>query len=235
MRCPLCNNDAWSQQSKITLCAACKQLNRCDLFARILAFLRGMQSSNQGFEAIREKCIQFNALIEAYPLFITPVCRFDVDEHDSDRVALHYLRTYVLSEDNNTLQTYHPVKMDSSDMNSLYQTIALLCRLDLVDGAMELRIRNVIDMVINAEAYRLVDEELHSCMRWADTWRYFVLEQLYEDKSVRSSHTSSPCIPSRSCIDQGSERRFHTVPRQSVEYHQHENSIDLSEGARRKR
>ncbi|CAF3965991.1 unnamed protein product [Rotaria sp. Silwood2] len=105
---------------------------------------------------------------------------FDLDEHDTDRVALHYLRNYVISEDNNILQKHHPVKIDTSNSSCLYKTIAILCRLDVEEGAKELRIRNVIDMVLNADVYHSADPDLHSCLQWGETWKYFVLEQLHE-------------------------------------------------------
>ncbi|CAF0751553.1 unnamed protein product [Rotaria sordida] len=180
MKCQICNNNTWSIDSNVTLCNTCKQLNRSDLFSKILTTLLDIYSANREFDAVKDKCIQFNTIIKNYPLFITPVCTFDVDEHDTDRIALHYLRNYVISEDNNILQKHHPVKIDTSNNNSLYKTIAILCRLDIEDGAKELRVRNVIDMILNAEVYHSVDPDLHSCLQWGETWKYFVIEQLRE-------------------------------------------------------
>ncbi|UJR26028.1 hypothetical protein I4U23_007374 [Adineta vaga] len=124
--------------------------------------------------------------MKTYPLFITPFSTFDVDEHDTDRTALQYLRNYVISEDNNILQKNHPVKTELSNSSCLYNTIALLCRLDTDDGARELRVRNIIDMVLNAELYHAVDPDLHSCLQWGETWRHFVLEQLRENQAMTS-------------------------------------------------
>ncbi|CAF0797848.1 unnamed protein product [Rotaria sp. Silwood1] len=201
MKCQLCNNDTWSIDSKITLCTTCKQLNRSDLFSKILTTLLDIYSANRGFDTVKDKCIQFNTIIKSYPLFITPVCTFDLDEHDTDRVALHYLRNYVISEDNNSLQKHHPVKIDTSNNSCLYKTIAILCRLDVEDGAKELRVRNVIDMVINAELYHSADPDLHSCMQWGETWRYFVLEQLREQKWMNGPNAIlTVCLQSLSNI-----------------------------------
>ncbi len=124
-----------------------------------------------------------NTIINTYPLFITTFCTFDLEEHDMDRVALQYLRNYVISEDNNTLQKHVPVKIDAPNID-LYKTIAVLCRLDIKDGARELRVRNVVDMVLNSEVYRSADPELYSCLQWGETWKYFVLENLREQQSV---------------------------------------------------
>jgi hypothetical protein len=184
MKCHICNDDTWSIDPNVTLCPTCKKLNRSDLFSKILATLLDIYSTSKGFDAVQDKCAQFNTTIKNYPLFITPFSTFDLDEHDTDRTALHYLRNYVISEDNNTLQKHHPVKIDEVNGSSLYKTIAILCRLDIEDGAKELRVRNVIDMVLNAEVYHSADPEVHSCLQWGETWRYFVLEQLHEKPSV---------------------------------------------------
>lgn len=184
MKCQICDNDTSSTNSNTRLCTTCKQLNRSDLFSKILACLLDIYSANKGFDILKGKCAQFNTIIKNYPLFITPFCTFDLDEHDTDRTALHYLRNYVISEDNNTLQKHHPVKVDAPNSSCLYKTIAILCRLDIEDGAKELRIRNIIDMILNAEVYHSVDPDLHSCLQWGETWRYFVLEQLHEKQSV---------------------------------------------------
>ncbi|CAF1497726.1 unnamed protein product, partial [Adineta steineri] len=186
MKCQLCDNNTWSIDSNTTLCPTCRQINRSDLFSKILATLLDMYSTNKEFDVIKDKCIQFNKIIKNYPLFITPFCTFDPDEHDTDRIALPYLRTYVISEDNNILQKHLPVKMDTPNGSSLYKTIAILCRLDTEDGARELRVRNVIDMIINAEVYHSADPDLHSCLQWGETWKYFVLEQLRETQSMSS-------------------------------------------------
>ena len=185
MKCYVCDNETWTIDPKVILCAVCKELNHSDLFSKLLTVLIDLHTANKGFDIIKEKCEQFNAIIKRYPLFITPCCKFDVDEHDTDRNALHFLRNYVISEDNHVLQNYHPVQMPVPDHSSLYKTLALLCHLDMEHGAIELRLRNVIDMIINVQSYQAVDPELHSCLRWGETWRYFVLDQLYEKKSVR--------------------------------------------------
>jgi transcription elongation factor Elf1 len=184
MKCYICNNDTLSIDKNAILCTTCKQLNRSDLFSKILTTLLDIYSTNKGFDAVKDKCIQLNTTIKNYPLFITPFSTFDLDEHDTDRNALHFLRNYVISEDNNSLQKHHPVKIDESNSSCLYKTIAILCRLDIEDGGRELRVRNVIDMVLNAEIYYSADSELHSCLQWGETWRYFVLELLNEKQSV---------------------------------------------------
>ncbi|CAF2115570.1 unnamed protein product [Rotaria magnacalcarata] len=178
MKCELCNNDTWPTDSSSTICTTCKQLHRCDLFSKILTTLLDIYYANRGFDVVKDKCIQFNKIIKNYPLFISTFPTFDPDEHDTDRVALHYLRNYVISEDNNTLQKHHPIKIDTTNNSCIYRTIAILCRSEVEDGAKELRVRNVIDMVLNAEVYHSTDPELHSCLQWGETWKYFVLEQL---------------------------------------------------------
>ena len=184
MKCQLCDSDAYAPHAHATLCTTCKQLSRSDIFSKILLTLLDIYSTQKDFDAIKDKCVQFNKVMKNYPLFITPFSTFDVDEHDTDRIALHYLRHYVISEDNNVLQKHHPVKTDASNSNYLYNTIALLCRLDTDDGARELRVRNIIDMALNAEIYHTADPDLHSCLQWGETWKHFVLEQLRENQPV---------------------------------------------------
>jgi len=184
MKCHICSNDTDSTDSNVTLCTNCKQINRPDLFSKILAILLDVHSTNKGFDAIKDKCGQFYTIIKKYPLYVQHFGAFNPDEHDTDRVAVEYLRNYVISEDINIIQKHQPVKMDVLNNRCLYQTIAMLCQLDIEDGARELRVRNVIDMVLNAEAYYSVDPELHSCLQWSETWKYFVLEQLCEKQSV---------------------------------------------------
>lgn len=190
MKCYVCDSETWSIDPKVILCSTCKELNHSDLFSKLLTILIDLNTGNKGFDAIKDKCEQFHTIIKRYPLFITPFCKFDVDEHDTDRTALNYLRNYVISEDNHLLQNYHPVKVPSPEHSSLYKTLALLCRLDMDSGAMELRLRNVIDMIINVQTYQAVDPELHSCLQWGDTWRYFVLDQLQDKKTVRTDDIS---------------------------------------------
>ncbi len=179
MKCPICNNDNSSIDSNVKLCTNCKQFNRSGLFSKILSILLDIYSANKGFDAIKDKCLQVDAIIRSHPLFITTFCTFDPEEHDTDRTALHYFRNYVISEDNNTLQKHLPVKIDTSNTDGLYKTVALLCRLDIEDGARELKVRNIVDMVLNAEVYHLADPKLHSSLEWGGTWRHFVLEQLH--------------------------------------------------------
>jgi hypothetical protein len=149
-----------------------------------LSILLDIYSANRGFDAIKDKCVQIDTIIRSHPLFITTFSTFDPEEHDTDRNALHYLRNYVKSEDNNTLQKHHPVKIDISNSDGLYEAIALLCRLDIEVGARELRVRNVVDMVLNAEVYYSADPKLHSSLQWGETWKHFVLEQLREKPLV---------------------------------------------------
>jgi hypothetical protein len=184
MTCPICNNDTDSRDSNVILCKNCKQLNRSALFSKILAILLDIYSANKGFDAVKGKCVQFDTIIKRYPLYIPSFFTFDPDEHDTDRVALHYLRNYVISEDNNTLQKHQSVKIDTPANGCLYPTIAILCGLDIEDGARELRVRNIVDMMLNAELYQSADPQLHSCMEWAETWKHFVLEQLREKQLV---------------------------------------------------
>lgn len=184
MKCYLCDNETWTSDPKILRCRTCQQLFSTDLFNQLEIILIRMQKENKDFETIKEKCIRFNAVIKYYPLYIAPWSHFDIDEHEKDKTALHFLRNYVVEEDNYLLQTSYPIKMDACDNNSIYKSLALLCRLDIENGSTELRVRNVIDMVINAEIYQAADPDLHSCLKWGDTWRYFVLEQLQDKKEV---------------------------------------------------
>lgn len=194
MKCHICDKDTYSTGTGAVLCTTCKQLNRSDLFSRLLQCLLDIYATNKGFDVIKDKCTQFHAVIRNYPLFITTFCTFDLDEHDTDRVALEYLRNYVISEDNNTLQKQHPVKVDEDNGSSLYKTIALLCRLDVEDGARELRVRNIIDMLLNADVYHAAEPDLHSCLQWGETWRFAVLEQLREKQPVREILEFAHCL-----------------------------------------
>ena len=187
MKCYICDGETWSIDTKLIRCRACQELASADLFKKLETILIAMHTGNKDFEAIREKCEKFDTVIKLYPLYLTPWTHFDIDEHDSDRTALKYLRNYVFEEDNHLLQTFHPVKMDPVESNSLYKALALLCRLDIENGSTELRVRNVIDMVMNVDVYQAADPELHSCLKWGDTWRYFVLEQLEDKKEVVQS------------------------------------------------
>lgn len=183
MKCQVCDNDIHLINSNVKLCTTCKQLNRSELFSKILAVLTNIYIDNKEFNAVKDKCEQFDIIIKSHPLFITSFGTFDPEEHDTDRVALHYLRNYVISEDNNMVQNHVSIKIDAPN-SDLYKTIAVLCRLDIEDGARELRVRNVIDMVLNAEVYYSADPELHSCLQWGETWKYFVLEQLHDTQGV---------------------------------------------------
>lgn len=184
MKCGICNNDVWSLDSTVKLCSNCNKLNRSELFSKILTSLLDIYAANTDFDVLKTKCSQLNSIIKNYPLFITPSSVYDPEEYDIDRVALHYFRNYVISEDNNTLQQCYPIKINTTNNTCMYKTIATLCRLDIDDGGKELRIRNVIDMVLHAEIYHEVDPDLHSCLKWGDTWKYFVLEQLREKPFV---------------------------------------------------
>ena len=117
---------------------------------------------------------------------VQPLSRFDIEAHDNDKTALQYLRTYAMLKDDRTLQKVLPVKIDVPDNSYLYRTIAFLCQLDPENGAKELRVRNVIDMVLHAEAYHSFDHKLYSLMQYTETWHHSILEQLREKQSVIS-------------------------------------------------
>jgi len=186
MKCQICDNDIHLIHSNVKLCTTCKNLNRSELFSKILASLLDIYINNKEFNAVKDKCGQYDTIIKRHPIYITSFGTFDPQEHDTDRVALHYLRHYVISEDNTMIQNHVSIKIDAPN-SDIYQTIAVLCRLNIEDGARELRVRNIIDMVLNAEVYHSADPELHSCLQWGETWQNFVLGLLDEKQRVITS------------------------------------------------
>jgi hypothetical protein len=166
-------------------------VNRSDTFSKMLTILQAVQATDKGFDAVKEKCQQLYPIVKEFSLVIVSHQTFDSEYFDPDREALPYLRNYVLTEDNKNLQKHLPVKINSSNGCCIYTAIALLCQLDIAAGPIELRVRNVIDLVLNIHAYYLDNPELHQCVKWPNTWQNFVWNLLTNQSSVSVYTTSS--------------------------------------------
>lgn len=189
MQCNVCDINIGSMASNMTLCVQCEECNATEIFIQILTNLQEIEPNNQGYHVLKDKCGLLDLVIKKYPLSRISSCSFNPKDHHSDHTAIKYLETYVRLEDNDDLRNHLPVKMAAFRNDCLYRTFAMLCGMDVETGSKELRVRNIIDMVINAESYRSGALKSQSSLESDDTWKDFVMELIRENASVISFYT----------------------------------------------
>jgi hypothetical protein len=182
-KCRLCHNSLEEDLSG-SLCMVCSGLNRSSTFSKMRASLQDIRACTKKINSMNKKCEQFEPIVQKYALHAKPSLNFDPIKHDVDRDALKYLEKYVPSEDNEILKNYLPVKINTSNGGSLYESIAFLCGLKVEEDTIELQVRNVIDVILNWQEYASIDSELHSYLQSDNTWKCSILEQLFEKSSV---------------------------------------------------
>lgn len=178
--CRLCNETRNADLSGHR-CVVCKRLVRSELFLKILEALKETSATCIAFDAMKQKCEQYHPMVQEFSLASESYKIFSNELLDIDRVAQTYLRQFVPTEDKEILGKYLPVKMNSPRCGCVYTAIAFLCKMDMEAGAIELRVRNVIDLVLNISSYQSDDEQLHECLKWQGTWENFVVNLLYLD------------------------------------------------------
>lgn len=177
-QCQLCDNSL-EEDLRSSLCKSCSGLSRSEIFSRIHAYLQGIRAPNGKINSIDKKCQQFKSIIQKYTLHAKSFSNFDPVKHDVDRDALKYLENNVPSENNETLENHLPVKINISDGGFVYESIAFLCGLKPEDVIIELRVRTLIDVILNCQKYISIDSELHLRVQLDITWMWSILEQLF--------------------------------------------------------
>ena len=190
--CRLCNATR-NEDLSGHRCVVCKRLDRSELFLKILEALKETSAICIAFDAVKQKCEQYHPMVQEFSLASESYQIFSNELFDIDRAAQVYLRQYVPAEDKDILGKYLPVKMNSPRRGCVYTAIALLCQLDMEAGAIELRVRNVIDLVLNVTSYQSDNEELHECLNWQETWENFVVNLLYLDSVSVNTHRTK-CV-----------------------------------------
>ena len=232
MQCNVCDVNIGSIVSNITLCAQCEECNPTELYFQILTNLREVEPNNRGYYVLKDKCGLLDLVIKKHSLSKISLCTFNPNDHDSDRTAMKYLNTYVRLEDNDNFQNHLPVTMSAFESDRFYRTFAMLCGLDIETGSKELRVRNIIDMAINAESYRSGASESQSPLESNDTWKDFLMQLIRENASVISFYICEIYLICFSFTDKWTRRFLYNSSSQHVQYNQCEHSIDLSRCSR---
>jgi hypothetical protein len=188
--CQLCDQPMQKGSTGIR-CTVCREMERCEIFLKMFTILKAVRDTNKGFDAVKDKCKQLYPIVQEYSLSMVSYQTFDIEEFDKDTNALTYLRNHVCSETNTIVQKHLPVDIKPKHKYGLYAAIALLCQMDIETGANELRVRNVIDLVLNIDVYYSDNPDLHECVKWKDSWQYFVMELLSDESPVSIQATSS--------------------------------------------
>ncbi|CAF2574031.1 unnamed protein product [Rotaria sp. Silwood2] len=135
-----------------TLCPNCSQLERPEVFKLFLSNLR--TSSEKSYDTLVQECQLLNPVLKLYALIYTPAKVFDPNTYTRDVVSEHYLNRYCDKHYRNSI----PLSI-AGDGNCFYNTFVVLAGTGLTtDGSVltsiELRARNVVELVLNLEVYR---------------------------------------------------------------------------------
>lgn len=189
MTCNVCDIQIGSTASNVTLCSQCENCNQTERFAQMLTNLQEIEPNNQGYQVLKDKCRSLELAIKGYPPPKISPCIFNPYNHDPDRTAIKYIKEYGQLKENDNLHNYLPVTISAFENDRFYKTFAMLCGWDIETGSKELRVRNIIDMAINAESYRSNVCKSRSCLELDDTWKDFLMELIRENPSVISFYT----------------------------------------------
>ena len=147
--CNLCKVQKVSVDHQV-LCESCSLLPRAELFKRCLQALR--RAAKGAHDDLHSECQLLKAILPLYPISYTPVQKFDQAIYSADHTAEWYVQTHC----SNAFRSTIPVSV-AGDGNCFYNTFVRLSGVIAMSEAsitpVELRARNVIELVLNRETY----------------------------------------------------------------------------------
>jgi O-acetyl-ADP-ribose deacetylase (regulator of RNase III) len=134
------------------LCVPCSELKRPELFDIFLSNLRSAATTS--YDNLQQECRLLKPILKSYPLVYNPAQIFDQSIHQRDSTAEHYLQSHCDKLFRNTM----PMAV-LGDGNCFYNTFVKLGGVGTTTDAstltpIELRARNVVELVLNVNAYQ---------------------------------------------------------------------------------
>ena len=148
--CVLCK-DGQLPIDRQLLCNSCSGLTRPEIFNNFLLRLRA--AGDKSYEELVHECQLLKPVLRSYPLVYTPAQIFDQSIHTRDPVAEHYLQQHC----DRNFRNYMPMSV-VGDGNCFYNTFVKLAAAGTITDAssltpVELRARNVVELVLNVDEY----------------------------------------------------------------------------------
>ncbi|CAF1572230.1 unnamed protein product, partial [Didymodactylos carnosus] len=167
LSCALC-----SRCTVNVLCDECSTLKRGGVFACILQRLK--RAADHGLESLENECNAMIPVLDLYPLTFNPAKLFDPKntQYQRDPIGEYYLQTYC----GKAWRTYLPVEI-AGDGNCFYNSFITLSPSSNMT-AIELRARNVIELVKNSSIYQKHYQDLSSCL---DNFENYVTKEMVSD------------------------------------------------------
>jgi O-acetyl-ADP-ribose deacetylase (regulator of RNase III) len=133
------------------LCLVCSELTRPEIFIKFLSNLRA--AGDKSYDDLVNECQLLKPILKSYPLVYTPAQIFDQSIHKRDPVAEHYLQQHC----DKNYRNFMPMAV-AGDGNCFYNTFVKLGGVGTTTDAstltpVELRARNVVELVLNIDAY----------------------------------------------------------------------------------
>jgi len=173
--CVLCK-DRQLPIDRQLLCLYCSELPRPEVFNNFLSRLR--IAAKKSYDELQHECQLLKPVLNSYPLVYNPAQIFDQSIHQRDTVAEHYLQNHCDKYFRNSI----PMAV-LGDGNCFYNTFVKLGGVGTTTDAstltsVELRARNVVELVLNIDTYTSQYNQLTPCL---DNFEKYVREEMVCD------------------------------------------------------
>ncbi len=178
--CILCKEQHLPTDQQL-LCNQCSNSSRSEIFNKFLQELRF--AAEKSFDDLKKECKSLKPILSSYPLTYTPSQVFDQSIHKRDTVAESYLQNHCNKEFRNAM----PMAV-LGDGNCFYNTFVKLGGAGTTTEAstvtpVELRARNVIELILNVEQYRAAHQLLEPIL---DEFKKYVTGEMVRDTNYAS-------------------------------------------------
>ncbi|CAF1289986.1 unnamed protein product [Rotaria magnacalcarata] len=195
-KCALCDKQLDSNFRLDGRCEECWRCNQAQTFVKMLEVIRNLAVKQANFDETYQRCRQLQLVIDSYSIYITILKQFKIREYNIDKIAIPYLCDRLPKTDIKLYENYCPIELETSDQNNnLLKSIAFLCSINTVDNFIELRVRNIIDMVLNADTYIKKNLDLNELQNMKPTWLRWIVDNAREEtwcqKDLPNSATTS--------------------------------------------
>jgi O-acetyl-ADP-ribose deacetylase (regulator of RNase III) len=174
--CLLCKGQPLSADQQ-HLCSQCSGLTRSEIFNTVLQQL--CFAAEKSFNDLKKECHLLKSILASYPLAYTPARVFDQSIHKRDSVAECYLQSYC---DKKFREAAMPMAV-LGDGNCFYNTFVKLAGAGTTTEAssvtpVELRARNVIELILNEDEYKRKYPQLTNFL---DPFQGYVVTEMVHD------------------------------------------------------
>lgn len=178
--CVLCKERQLSIDQPL-ICTSCSNLRRPELFTRFLGNLRA--AADESYVKLENECKILEPILDRYPLIYNPAQKFDIAIHPRDSIAEHYLQNYCDKEFRNAM----PMSI-VGDGNCFYNTFVKLGSAGTTIEAssltaVELRARNIVELVVNIDKYKSQYSNLETIL---DPFEEYARKEMVRDTNYAS-------------------------------------------------